>query len=143
MSTLEQTIRETIPMARYMDFEVTSLEALRMETSAPLAPNINIHGTAFAGALYTLGALTAWGMLQSRLPDGAVLVMMEGNIRYRRPVTGALLAACALDSTETEVFLSKLDEERKARMTVHVLIGDPTKPAATFTGLMHASIPAK
>lgn len=140
MNALQNTIRSTIPMAQTMDFSITTLEPLRMVTRAPLAPNINIHGTAFAGALYTLGALTAWGMLQSRLPAGAVLVMMEGNIRYRRPLKAELMARCEVDDADMAAFLEGLDANGRSKLSVKVGIGDQGQPAAEFTGLMHASL---
>jgi thioesterase domain-containing protein len=55
---------------------------------AELEPNINVHGTAFAGSLYAIAALCGWGMtwlqLKTRHIDGSI-VIAEGNIRYARP----------------------------------------------------------
>ena len=46
-----------------MDISVESYAGHRLVTRAELAPNTNTHGTAFAGSLYTLEALTAWSLL--------------------------------------------------------------------------------
>jgi len=59
---LQRRIHAGIPLSRAINFWVTTLGDTVIEVEAPLAPNINVHGTGFAGSLYALGILTAWGL---------------------------------------------------------------------------------
>ncbi|MET0090777.1 MAG: YiiD C-terminal domain-containing protein [Candidatus Thiodiazotropha sp.] len=78
---LEQRIREGIPLAAQMDFRVLSLTDHSIRVRGDAEENVNVHGTAFAGSLYAVATLAAWGLVRSRLPDGADLVMAEAKIR--------------------------------------------------------------
>jgi len=99
---LEQRIRQGIPLSVQMDFRVLDLNRNSIRVRGGGQENINVHGTAFAGSLYTVCTLAAWGLITSRLPEDASLVMAEGKIRYRKPVVGDLLASCEVLSSELE-----------------------------------------
>jgi thioesterase domain-containing protein len=83
-------LRKEIPLCEFMKMEITSLEKLSITTSAPLEPNRNMHGTGFAGSLYSLAVATGWSLVHNRLNLAKVsgqLVVKEATIHYRRPVT--------------------------------------------------------
>ena len=61
-AALEQRIHAGIPLSRSVQFHIAELDGQSIRVAAPLAPNINVHGTGFAGSLYALGILTAWAM---------------------------------------------------------------------------------
>lgn len=113
---LVSTWYQTIPLSQFMQIEVLSFtDAINLPTNieladphaelslskvseskvselittAPLAPNINLHQTMFAGSIYTLMTLTGWGMvwLQQRLAAVAGdIVLAEAQVKYIAPV---------------------------------------------------------
>jgi thioesterase domain-containing protein len=137
---LEQRIRDGIPLAASMDFRVLSLSATHIRVRGGAEENINVHGTGFAGSLYAIATLAAWGLVRSRLPDGADLVMAEGSIRYRKPVTGDLIAECRIDAPTFETFLSTLQTKGKALLDAHCNLPCQSGIGAQFEARLHARL---
>ena len=135
---LEQSIRQGIPLSAQMDFRVIQLTPTSIQVSGAAEPNINVHGTAFAGSLYAVCTLAAWGLVTSRLPDNASLVMAEADIRYRRPVKGDILADCEISATDMQGFLHTLHDTGKARLEAKVQVPCDGKLAAEFSGILYA-----
>ena len=50
-----------------MTLEPIAFESHRLTVEAELAPNVNVHGTAFAGSLYAIAALSGWGLVHLEL----------------------------------------------------------------------------
>ena len=59
---LEQKIRGSIPLSDAMQFHIEALSLDAIEVVAPLPPNVNIHGTGFAGSIYSVAVLTGWAL---------------------------------------------------------------------------------
>jgi len=137
---LEQRIRQGIPIAAHMDFRVLELSANAITVKGGGAENINVHGTAFAGSLYAICTLSVWGLVNSRLPRDAALVMAEGKISYRRPVVGDIVASCQIDGDEFERFLKDLSAKGRARLEAVSTVGVEQGLAAEFTGQLHARL---
>lgn len=137
---LEQRIRQGIPLSAQMDFRVIKLTQNSIQVQGGAKQNINVHGTAFAGSLFTVCTLAAWGLVTSRLPQGASLVMAEAGIRYRKPVIGDLIANCAVSSNDMQSFLQTLNKTGKARLEAKVVVPCDGKPAAEFNGTVYAKI---
>ncbi|MET0067166.1 MAG: YiiD C-terminal domain-containing protein [Candidatus Thiodiazotropha sp.] len=135
---LEQRIRQGIPLAAHMDFRVLSLTENSIRVRGGAAENLNVHGTAFAGSLYAIATLAAWGLVRSRLPDGADLVMAEGNIRYLQPILGELIAECHIESGVFGQFLEQLSSRGKARLEASAEFPGRNGPGASFEGQLHA-----
>ena len=63
---IEATIRATMPPAAKLGIGVEALETdasgapRALALASPLSGNTNVHGTAFAGSLYSISALCAW-----------------------------------------------------------------------------------
>lgn len=109
--------------------------------SAELQPNINIHGTAFGGSLYSLAALCGWSLLRLRLEDlslQAEVVVGSARIDYRKPVRSRLVARAACGARELQAFLERVRRGRRAGIDVPVAIGSVNggewREAALFTG---------
>ena len=83
---LQQLIYDTIALGKAMKLQVTHLTSNAISIEAPVAnANINIHGTAFAGSIYSICALSAWGLVHMRLlreDISAEVVIAQANIRY-------------------------------------------------------------
>ncbi len=137
---LEQRIREGIPLAASMDFRVLSLSDNSIRVRGGAQENINVHGTAFAGSLYAIATLAAWGLVHSRLPDGADLVMAGGSIRYRKPIKGDLIAECGIDTPTFETFLTALQTKGKALLDAHCDLPCESGIGAQFEARLHARL---
>ena len=96
---LAETWQQTIPISQYMQLKISGFDGYQLSCSAPLAPNINLHQTMFAGSIYTLATLTGWGMLYMQLKamglHGAQM-LASAEIKYLRPVGSAPQARCEL-----------------------------------------------
>ena len=137
---LQHRIHEAIPLSRAMGFRITELGDTRIAVEAPLGPNINVHDTGFAGSLYALGILAAWGLaahLIDRAGLTAELVVAEANIRYRAPVQTDISCRCGTDDAAAAAFVGDLAARGRARLALEVVIGDG--PAAVIAAQMHAS----
>ena len=136
-ATLQQTIHDTIPLSRHMGFTISSLSDQHIQVSAPLSANVNIHGTAFAGSIYSIATLTAWALayytLRSAHSD-ADLVLGEGHIKYKAPIKGDLDCRTTLSDTERTEFLQRLEEKGRSRLILNVAING----AASWEGKLSA-----
>ncbi|WP_213996240.1 bifunctional GNAT family N-acetyltransferase/hotdog fold thioesterase [Arsukibacterium sp.] len=132
---LAQTWQQTIPLSQYMQLKINSFDGYRLSCSAPLAPNINLHQTMFAGSIYTLATLTGWGMLYMQLKAAGVQgaqVLANADIRYLRPVGGEAEARCELlDCTGN---LMPLAHGKKVRQRIRVGIYCQQQCCAEFVG---------
>lgn len=138
--TLESLIIEGIPLSQSMAFEVIELEQDSIKVRGRQQENKNVHGTAFAGSLYCLCTLAVWGLVYSRLPENASLVMANGHIDYRKPVVGDIVAESAVPSDQIESFLNKLHKQGRAFLdgSANVYHGDNV--AVQFTARLHARL---
>ena len=110
-----------------MQFSIASLDLERIQVVAPLPPNVNIHGTGFAGSLYSLGILTGWALCMHLLDEfelDAELVVGKAEIRYRAPVIGDIECRCACDAAGRADFEQGVREQGKGRMALEITIGD-------------------
>ena len=79
IAELQDIWYEKIPLSKSMELTISSFDGVQLVTQARLEPNVNVHGTAFAGSLYAIQALTGWGMmhLQTR-----ILAIYEVRLTY-------------------------------------------------------------
>ena len=130
---LQQKIRGTIPLSEAMQFRIDSLDLEAIEVSAPLPPNVNIHGTGFAGSIYSIAVLTGWALCTHILEEmdlDADLVVARAEIKYRAPVTGDLRCRTRADAAARAQFLRDLGERGKGILPLVVELGD--KPEAVL-----------
>lgn len=89
-------ISRSIPITVNFGLVIETLTMELTRVSAPLDCNYNIHGTAFAGSLYSVGVLSCWSavqmmaMMYADVSDVAAfhghVVAKNASIRYRKPV---------------------------------------------------------
>lgn len=131
---LEAKFRSDIPLTQAIDVRVERYDGESICLTAPLAPNVNVHGTGFAGSIYALGALCGWGLIFLRLREAGVqgnLVMTHADVRYARPVQRELRAVCDVRAhADFEPALSKFARLGRARIELPVTIGDTAEPDA-------------
>lgn len=120
--SLERTILESIPLARFMGISVLDYDGSRVALSAPLSSNVNDKGCAFGGSLASLMTLSAWGLVNLKLSEAgesADVYVADSQVSYLHPVWETLIAEAAADSGEDwDRFVADLRARGKARITV-------------------------
>ncbi len=89
-----------------------------LETRASLNKNINIHGTMFAGSIFSLATLTGWGMIFLQLKERQLMgeiVLGDGDIHYHKPITMKPRAMCHIESLSGK--FAPLEKRKKCRFT--------------------------
>ena len=81
---LEEMIHRGIPLSQAMGYRITELADTRICVAAPLAPNRNVHETGFAGSLYALGILTAWGLCTHVVARAVLTSVVDHGVGFFR-----------------------------------------------------------
>lgn len=135
---LEQYLYTRIPLTRAIEVAVTAITPERVVLSAPLAPNVNHHGTGFGGSASALGILAAWGLLYTRLLSEGVrvrLVIRRNSVEYLRPITGTFTASGTLEAADSWArFLKTLQRKDRAQITASSVLECEGQSVARFTG---------
>lgn len=133
---LEATWHKSIPLSKSMQLTIESFDNNILVSKAKLAPNINVHGTAFAGSLYSVQALTGWGMvwLQLKLAgfDDASIVIASGQIDYMKPLKDDLITRC--DFNEVSGAISELEKNDKTRFQLTCTVNGNEGLVSKFIG---------
>ena len=130
------TWHREIPIVAAMGIAVEGYDGAALTVRAPLQPNRNIHGTTFAGSLYSACVLTGWGSIWLALRERGqtgVIYAADSSIQYRKGVVADFVCRCALD----RVALAALDElaaTGRASLELTCKIESGTKLAVDFTG---------
>ncbi|HEX6996932.1 MAG TPA: YiiD C-terminal domain-containing protein [Gammaproteobacteria bacterium] len=126
-----------IPLAAAMGIEAAAFDGETLHVRAPLAANINVHGTAFAGSLFSVCVLTAWGRLWLALRAhglAARIVVTDSRINYRRPVTGDIDCRSRLEPAAERALLEELRTAGRATLPLDAVVPSERGPAVQFTG---------
>jgi thioesterase domain-containing protein len=140
---LTTTLHRDIPLAAAMNVGVESFDGLTLTVRAPLPPNRNVHGTAFAGSLYSICVLTGWGTTWLAWREQGlvgVIVVAASTIQYRKAVTGALVCRCTPNSTVLHAGFEQFTATGRASLDLECTIDCEDKNAVAFTGtyVVHA-----
>jgi len=114
-------LHDNIPLTQALQVRVSALDADRIRLSAPLAPNLNHHGTAFGGSLAALGVLAGWCAVHQGLSAQAIdatLVVRHSSLDYLRPGTGELHAESVLPQPQWTTFIAQLRQGQRARLEI-------------------------
>eukprot|EP01063_Lacrimia_lanifica_P019593 TRINITY_DN2701_c0_g1_i1.p1 TRINITY_DN2701_c0_g1~~TRINITY_DN2701_c0_g1_i1.p1 ORF type:complete len:321 (+),score=61.49 TRINITY_DN2701_c0_g1_i1:53-964(+) len=132
---LQASWRNGIPVSDVMGIRFESYTDWHFAASAPLLPNINVHGTMFAGSIYSLATLAGWGathlLFRATGLEGSI-VLADASIKYRRPVKQAPRAVIDLSSCAGD--FGGVQDGGKASFSVPVVIYDGDTPVGDFTG---------
>ncbi|NTS76950.1 YiiD C-terminal domain-containing protein [Catenovulum sp. SM1970] len=140
---LQKTWDDEIPVAHLMGIKVHQYTGHLFETRAALNANLNLHGTMFAGSIYSQATLTGWGMIFLMLKENGLegeIVLGDGNIHYHKPITSEPKAICHSASVIGK--LQALRKGRKTRIKLLVNILDGDLPVAEFEGI-YVVLPSK
>ena len=128
---------QQIPLSKAMDMRIVDFADNTLTCCASLAPNVNVHGTAFAGSLYAVQALTGWGMmhLQLQLHElDASIVIANGQIDYAKPVAEEIVVSCSFAGQEAAMDNLQKSGKGRFQLTSKVQISDGSS-AGSFSGL--------
>ena len=121
-----------------MQVRVDLIESERLVLWAPMAPNLNQHGTVFGGSAATLGVLAAWSLLHTRLTQQAVdckLVVQRSAMEYEAPMSGAFTATATLAlGADWDKFILAYQAHGKTRIQMQAVLQSTGLRAALFTG---------
>lgn len=138
VSSLARALPRYFPVARHLGVRVREASLSHVILTAPLAPNRNRSGTAFAGSLNAVATLAGWSWLTLFLQEAGIraqVVLQDSTIAYSRPATTDFRAVCVAPSTaEQGAFLAVLTRRGRGRVTLRVLLEAKDGPVATFTG---------
>lgn len=141
---LRDTWHREIPLSAVMGIGIDRYEEDTLVVRAPLSPNRNVHGTAFAGSLFSVCVLTGWGAtwlaLRRRGLSGTIVVA-DSQVRYRKPVTGDLVCVCTAAAATVADALEPFASTGRASLPLVATIDSGDKRAVTFTGhyVVHAA----
>ena len=136
---LQNKIRNAIPVSEAMQFSIVELSSGSILVQAPLAPNVNIHGTGFAGSIYSIAVLAGWGLsthIMDLLSMDGELVVSEAEIRYRVPVTGMIECRTVASEAERKEFQDSFINTGKGKLSLRIEVGDA--PHAVLVGTFYA-----
>jgi thioesterase domain-containing protein len=120
-----------------MGIGVESFDGATLTVRAPLPPNRNVHGTAFAGSLYSICVLTGWGATWLAWRERAlvgVIVVAASDIQYRKAVAGELVCRCTPDPAVLHAAVEQFTAKGRASLELECVIDSEDKRAVTFTG---------
>jgi thioesterase domain-containing protein len=141
---LTATWHREIPIVAAMGMAVEGYDGRSLTVRAPLKPNRNVHGTTFAGSLYSACVLTGWGAVWLALRERGlrgVIYAAESSVKYRKAVEGDFACSCTLDPEALRAGLETLEASGRASFELVCTIDYAAKRAVTFEGkyVVHAA----
>lgn len=134
---LEATVHQDIPISHFMGVRILAFDRNSLVIAADLEPNINIHGSAFAGSLYSICTLAGWGLVTLAVETHqltASVVVASGEISYMKPVQSPKIVAQASFKDALPDALEKYKKTGKARIAVQATIEVADTQAVAFVG---------
>jgi len=114
-------MHSTVPLLASIGVEAVEVERRRVRTRLPFDPvNGNHIGTVYAGVLYSFLESTGGALvLVSFDVSSWIPIIVEGTIRYLRPVTAAVEIDVSLTEQECDAVHAQLDADPKSRWILH------------------------
>lgn len=96
-------IHQEIPLTAALQLVLVGFDGNTLVLGAPLAPNINDKGTAFAGSITALGNITGWSLLtlwSARHFNACRVAIADAHFAFDKPLRGDFTASVSLPSAE-------------------------------------------
>ena len=133
---LVETWHNTIPLSQYMGLNINQYTGSYLETSADRDANLNLHGTMFAGSVYSLATLTGWGQVYLGLKQAGLegdIVLAKAEIKYSKPLSGQPKAGCEVRWNPED--FQPLHKGKKVRFELEIQVMDDNRAVASFQGI--------
>ena len=131
----QELLYQQIPLTRTMAMQFDAFDGTSLTLSADLEPNLNAHNAAFAGSLYSAGAVCAWSMILLHMRmhelEGPVVVA-HAEIDYYKPITERIIARC--EFPDYRAAFDQLRERGRVRIDLQADMHTARGLAAKFTG---------
>jgi thioesterase domain-containing protein len=136
---IESFLHRQIPVMVAFGVRVVSADEDSVRLRAPLEPNLNVRGTAFAGSIASLAILSGWLWLFLDLRRHSLHyrpVVRRHSIEYLKPLSGSFDAACRAPARSTAaMFRQDLIEHGRARLSLESSVfNSQSDLAASATG---------
>lgn len=137
---LASRIHAQIPLTAAMQLSAQSHDGKTLVLAAPLTPNINDKGTAFAGSITALGNVTGWCLLtlwSERVfgRNQCRVAIYEAQFSFKKPLTGDFTATVSLpDDAESEALREAVANGKNGKITLEVRLADAAGVAVKLTG---------
>jgi len=118
-------LHKQVPLSKHLGVSVSDYSDYVVTVEAPLDPNINIHGTAFAGSLYSVAAMTGVSLINLSLMDHGIepsVLLVRAEATYLKPVTDGIKATAAFDDEIFQQLLDGLRDKGKSRVDINIEI---------------------
>lgn len=132
---LQGKLLREIPLTRHLGLRVDAYLGHELHVSAPLAPNVNDKGTAFAGSLNALMTLAGWGLVHLRLQQAGEhcdIVIHKGELLYSAPIRTPFRAVAAVDDADWKAGMQRLHSRGRGRILVATRVEADGRTAATL-----------
>jgi len=136
-SELRTTWHRDIPLAAAMDIGIDGYDGTTLTVRAPLPPNRNVHGTAFAGSLFSDCVLAGWGATWLKFREqglSGVIVVATSSIEYRKAVTGDLVCRVTPSADAVAAAIAGFHAKGRARLPLDCTIDAGPDRAVAFSG---------
>jgi thioesterase domain-containing protein len=122
IDALRSYMRQRIPLSVAMAVDIVAATTEHVTLSAPLAPNVNHHGTVFGGSASAVALLSAWALLHLKLTHeqiNAAIVVKKYTMTYERPMPTDFTATSRLDAgADWGAFIGALKRRGRGRISV-------------------------
>lgn len=105
-ASLEEALHRLIPISAHMGIKVSAYTGTALTLTAPLSANVNHQLSAFGGSLFSIAALSGWGLLQLKFTESDIdcdTVIGKGEVTYERPVYADFECVCELPADWDEL----------------------------------------
>lgn len=137
-------LRSQVPLIAHMAVDLVAWDGRTAVVEAPLAPNLNTHGTAFGGSLYNVAAMTGWAAVHLTLMDAGhtpSVWVVKGEIDYKAPVRGILRGTATVSADTRTQLLEAYASRGRAKVAIDVVIREGDQDAvllkAVYAAMTH------
>lgn len=106
-----------------MGIEIYMWNGSQIELAAPLAPNLNDKGTAFAGSIDALLDLAGWSVITLALRDAGLeadVMIVKSTTEYLAAIRSDMTAASEISGREFNRIVDELDKGGRSRVELEV-----------------------
>lgn len=143
LDRVRHKLRSQVPLIAHMGVDVISWDGRTVVVEAPLAPNLNTHGTAFGGSLYNVAAMTGWSAVHLTLMDAGhtpSVWVVKGEIEYKTPVRGVLRGTATVSDEVRAHLIAGYENKGRVKVAIDVLIREGEQDAVLFNGVFAAMV---
>jgi thioesterase domain-containing protein len=143
LDQVRHKLRSQVPLIAHMGVDLLSWDGATVIVEAPLAPNLNTHGTAFGGSLYNVAAMTGWSAVHLTLMDAGhtpSVWVAKGEIDYKTPVRGVIRGIATVSDESRQQLIRSYEEKGRAKLTIDVVIREGDRDAVVLKAVYAAMV---